>query len=189
MRRRNSLIAAAAWMLALSAGPVSFRAHAQASLRISREQLQQVLAQRFPRRYAAAGLLELQIRTPELRLLPQQNRLASELVIDASGGALARSYSGFIDLDFALRYEASDLSIRAHRIRVHSVRVPDLPPDAAALLDAYARASAERALLEVLVHQLQPRDLALADTMGLEPGSITVHAQGLSIGLVPRQAR
>jgi hypothetical protein len=182
------LIAATAWALALALGPVPLPATAQPGYKISAAQLQQVLARRFPLRYQVAGLLDLRIRAPELRFLPEQNRLGSELAIDASGPALARSVAGFIDLDFALRYEPSDMSIRAHRIRVQSVRLPGLPPDAAALIDAYARASAQRALLEVVLHQLQPRDLALADTMGLQPGSITVDADGLSIGFVSKPA-
>jgi hypothetical protein len=183
--RRKALIAAAGWALAV----VPLSAAAQPGYKISAAQLQQVLARRFPLRYQVAGLLDLQVRAPELLFLPDQNRLGSELAIDASGPALARSSSGFIELDFALRYEPSDMSIRAHHIRVQSVRLPGLPPDAAALIDAYARASAQRALLEVVLHQLQPRDLALADTMGLEPGSITVERNGLSIGFVPRAAR
>ena len=186
MTRRKALIGASGWALALAAGAASFPAAAQPGYKISAAQLRQVLARRFPRRYQVAGLLDLQIQAPELRFLPEQNRLGSELAIDASGPALARSYSGFVDLDFALRYEASDMSIRAHQIRVQSVRLPSLQRDAAALIDAYARASAERALLEVVVHQLQPRDLALADTMGLMPGSITVQADGLSIGFVQK---
>jgi hypothetical protein len=36
------------------------------------------------------------------------------------------------------------------------------------------------------VHQLQPKDLALADTMGLEPGDITVAEDGLAVGFVPK---
>lgn len=184
MQRRKLLIAAGGWALALLAVTSSFEADAQPSYRISREQLQQVLAQRFPLRYAAAGLLDLQIREPHLRFLPEQNRVGIDLPIEASGPALARSYPGSIDLDFALRYEAGDRTLRAHQIRVQSVRLPGLARDAAALIDAYARAAAERALLEVVVHRLRPGDLALADTMGFEPGSITVESSGLSIGFV-----
>ena len=185
MQRRKSLITAAGWTLGVLAGGACFNASAQPSYRISRGQLQQVLAERFPLRYAASGLLELQIRQPRLQLLPAQNRIASELPIDVSGPALARSYSGFIDLDFALRYEGSDRTLRAHQIRVHSIRLPGLARDAAALIDAYARAATERALLEVVVHRLRPGDLALADTMGFEPGAITVESDGLSIQFVP----
>jgi hypothetical protein len=185
MQRRKSLIAAARWALLLVAGSWCLGTRAQPSYRISREQLQQVLAERFPLRYAARGLLDLQIREPQLRLLPEHNRIATELPIEVAGPALGRRYPGFIELDFALRYEASDRTLRAHQVRVQSVRLPGLGGDAAALIDAYARAASERALLEVVVHRLRPADLALTDTMGFEPGQITVEPNGLSIQFVP----
>jgi hypothetical protein len=185
MNRRQAfaLAAALAFGLAVFAVPP---AAAQPSYKVSADQLHRVLGQRFPLRYEVPGVLELRVQQPRLKFLPEHNRLGSELVIDASAPALRRSHSGAIDLDFALRYESSDQTIRAHQIRVQSVRLPSLSPDAAAVLDGYARASAERALLEVVLHQLEPRDLALADTMGLEPGSITVTSDGLVIGFIPR---
>jgi hypothetical protein len=189
MQRRKSLISAGGWALAGLAASLGGPAAAQPHYRISRAQLQQVLAERFPRRYALAGLAELQIRRPALEFLPQDNRIASELAIEASGPALDRRHAGFVDLDFALRYEPGDRTLRATRIRVHSVRLPDLAPDAAALIDAYVRSAARRSLLEVVVHRLRASDLAVADTMGFEPGNITVEADGLVIGFVPRAMR
>jgi hypothetical protein len=176
---------ALAWLVASFCLPAA----ALPRYRISRAQLQRVLAERFPRRYAVAGLVELEMQEPQLQLLPQQNRIASELAIDPAGPALARGYTGFIDLDFALRYEASDRTLRAWQIRVQSVRLPGLAPDAAALIDAYVRTAAQRALLEVVVHRMRAADLALADTMGFEPGNITVEADGLAIEFVPRASR
>jgi hypothetical protein len=188
MQGRKAFIRSVACSLALLAVP-AFHVAAQPSYRISREQLQRVLGQRFPLRYSMPGVLELEISEPHLRFLPEQNRLGSELMIDAAGPALARSHSGSVAMDFALRYEASDMSIRAHRIRVQSVRLSGLPRDAAALIDAYVRAAAERALLEVVLHQVRASDLALPNTMGFEPASITVESEGLAIGFVPRAAR
>ena len=45
---------------------------------------------------------------------------------------------------------------------------------------------AQQALREVVLHQLQPRDLAVSDRLGLQPGRITVTPRGLEIELVPR---
>lgn len=42
--------------------------------------------------------------------------------------------------------------------------------DAANLLEAYIGQFSRQALGEVVLHQLRPQDLALATTMGLEPG-------------------
>jgi hypothetical protein len=148
------------------------------------QQLQRVLDQRFPRRYEVAGLLEVEMQPPTLRLLPELNRLGTELPVQAGGPAMRRRYPGSVDVDFALRYERSDQSIRAHQIRVNAVRMEGLGRDGERLLDAYLRQLSQQALVEVVLHTLRPQDLALATTMGFEPGEIVVTAQGLTIRFV-----
>lgn len=155
--------------------------------KVTAEQLQQALAQRFPRRYEMGGLLNLNVQAPRVRLLPEQNRLGTEMVVDAAGPALARTSTGTFDVDFALRYEASDQTLRAHQIRLNALRLDDMAPGAAALLQAYAPTLASQALKEVVLHKLKPQDLMLTDGLGLEPGSITVTAKGLTIALVPKK--
>jgi hypothetical protein len=183
MKRRLLLTIPA--LLLLCAG-LPLGAASPPSYKVSIGQMQQALAQRFPRRYPLAGLLDLDVQAPRLRLLPEQNRLATEMGVQAGGPALRRSYSGTFDLDFALRYEASDRSIRAHQLHVNALRFADLPPRPAELLNAYGPALAEQTLQDVVLHTLRPQDLTLADVMGLQPGPITVTAQGLTIGFVAK---
>ena len=182
------LLTLAAWVALGGAGlqalPV---AHAQPSYTVSAQQLQEAVAQRFPMHYPVSGLLDLTLQTPRLRLIPALNRLGTEMVIDATGPALARSSTGTFDVDFALRYEASDQSIRAYQLRVNSLRLSGLPPGPSALLEAYGPSIAGQTLQEVVVHRLKPQDLMVADGLGLEPGTITVTAKGLVIGFVPKQ--
>ena len=154
--------------------------------KVSEEQLQRGLAQRFPLRFPMPGMLNLDIQVPTLRLLPAQNRLSAEMVVDAVGPALQRSHQGTLELEFALRYEASDRTVRAHQIRFKRLLFPTLQPSVVALLGGYGHALAERTLLEVVVHRLRTQDLALPDAMGLQPGSITVTDAGLTIGFVPK---
>lgn len=158
-----------------------------AGYKVTLEQLQQALAQRFPRRYEMGSLLNLNVQAPRVRLLPEQNRLGTEMVVDAAGPALARTSTGTFDVDFALRYEASDQTLRAHQIRLNALRLDDMAPGPAALLQAYAPTLASQALKEVVLHKLKPQDLMLTDGLGLEPGSITVTAKGLTIALVPKK--
>lgn len=162
-------------------------AMAQPSYTVSAQQLQRVLDQRFPQRYPVAGLLEIAMQAPGLRLLPELNRIAAALPVEAAGPALRRRYTGSVDLDFELRYEAADKTIRAHRIRVNSVQVEGLGRDGARLLDGYLRQLSGQALVEVVLHTLRPQDLALATTMGFEPGEIKVTEQGLAVRFVPQR--
>ncbi|WP_341923231.1 DUF1439 domain-containing protein [Polaromonas sp. YR568] len=155
--------------------------------KVTLEQLQQAVAQRFPRRYEMGSLLNLNVQAPRVRLLPELNRLGTEMAVDAAGPALARTSTGTFDVDFALRYEASDQTLRAHQIRLNALRLDDMAPGPAALLQAYAPTLASQALKEVVLHKLKPQDLMLTDGLGLEPGSITVTAKGLTIALVPKK--
>ena len=159
------------------------------SYKISAEQLQQAVKQRFPVRHKVEGLLNFDVREPRLRLLPEENRVASEMLVDIAGPALRRNYTGSLDLDFELRYESMDQSIRAHRLRVHSLRVSGLPQRTAELIEAYGPTLAEESLHEVVLHRLRPQDLALADVMGLAPSTITVTSQGLTVGFEAKQTR
>lgn len=155
---------------------------AQPRYSVSAAQLQQMVAQRFPLRYAVAGLVSLDVQAPLLRLLPQQNRLSALMQVAAAGAALARNQQGRLELDFALRYEAKDRSIRATQLRFRRLHVTGLEPMALDLLQLYGPAMADQVLQEVVLHQLRPQDLAMADNLGLQPGSITVTETGLLIG-------
>ncbi len=151
---------------------------------VSTAALQSSVAQRFPIRYPVQGLLNLDLQPPTLSLLPAQNRLRAAMVVDAAGPALNRSHRGTFDLDFALRYEASDRTLRAHQLRIDRLRFPSLQPGVVELLNTYAPALAEQSLREVVLHRLQPQDLRMADAMGMQPGAITVTDAGLVISFV-----
>lgn len=159
---------------------------AQPSYKVSAAALQAAVGQRFPLRYPVSGLLNLDVQEPQLRLLPAQNRLGAEMVVEAAGPALNRSHRGTLDVEFALRYEASDRTVRAHQLRLKRLQFPTLPPTAMAVINVYGPALAERVLLEVVVHRMRPQDLALPDGLGMQPGSITVTDAGLTIGFVPK---
>ena len=182
-RRRWLFMAGMGAALAITActGPTLPR-----SVTLSLDKMQERLGQRFPRRLPLMGLIELNLLTPRLTLLPEQNRIQVVMMLEASGAALRRSYNGVMDLDFALRYEPGDQTVRATDLQVHALQIDGLPPQASQLLGRLGPQLAQQALREVVLHQLQPKDLALADRLGLQPGRMTVTAQGLVIELAPK---
>ena len=186
----NKLINRRAWLAGgalLACGLCACAVAAEPSHRVSAAQLQRVLEERFPRRFPVRGLVDIDLQVPRLRSIPEQNRLGAEVPIEVSGPALRQPHAGSVDLDFALRYEATDQSVRAHQIRVNAVRIDGLGRDAANLLGAYVDRFSQQAVGEIVLHKLRPQDLALAHTMGLEPGAITVTPQGLVIAFVPQK--
>ena len=153
---------------------------------VPQDLLQTEVAKRFPVRYPIAGLVNLDLGAPRLGLLPAQNRLRAEMPVTAAGVALARTQQGSFTVDFALRYEHSDRSLRAHQLKVYRFRFPGLQPEAVDLLNTYAPALAEQSLREVVLYQLPQKEAAMADLLGLRPGQITVTEQGLLVELVQR---
>jgi hypothetical protein len=141
MRRRHLLSFTAAGPLAL----LSACASAQPSYTVSLRQMQQALDGRFPRSYPVAGLLDLQLQTPRLALLPERNQINAMADVQASGPLLRRSHGGTFDVDFALRYEPSDRTLRAHDLRVNALRLDGLSrAGAGALRPAAGRPVAAR---------------------------------------------
>ncbi|WP_280190014.1 DUF1439 domain-containing protein [Delftia sp. PS-11] len=157
------------------------------SVTVSREQLQEAVASRFPRQFPVAGMLQLTLKSPALDLLPERNALRAVVQAELSGRVLRQSYGGRLDLDFALRYEPTDRTLRAHQIRVNSLVIDDLAPAMSDMLTTYANAVSEQALGQVVLYPFQGQDLALLDSLNVEPGAITVTPQGLNVALVRKK--
>lgn len=186
MQRRMLMTGAARWIAAGIGSVWLHGAHAQAAYKVSKEKIQQAVAERFPRKYPVRNLFDITLQTPQLRMLPEQNRLGVQTPVDLAGQALNQSYKGMFDVDFGLRFEPSDLSIRATQLKVNALRFDNLAPGIAALLSTYGPQLAEQSLQDVVLHQLKPADLALPDGMGLQPDKITVTAQGIAISFAPK---
>lgn len=193
MRRRHFLpiplclpLARLAWAQPATPEPED-TPQAQPHYNLSAAQLQAGVAQRFPMRFPVQGLMNLDVQVPQLRLLPAVNRLGAVMDVVAAGPALERTHKGSLDVEFALRYEATDRTVRAHQLRFNRLLFPTLQPGVVALLNTYGPALAQQTLLEVVVHTLRPQDLALPDGLGMQPGSMTVTDAGLTIGFVPKR--
>jgi hypothetical protein len=185
MDRRLLLTALACWPFA------GLRAEEEAPRprhKVSAAQLYDALSKRFPLRFGVAGLLQLQVNAQRLLLLPARNQLGAALLAQVSGPQVPRAESGELDLVFALRYEATDQSVRAHSPQVLDIRWPGLPPDTLQAVQALLPAMASR-IGEVVLHRFSPRELIVADTMGFEPETITVADDGLVILFGPKPRR
>lgn len=193
MRRRHLLplalclpLARLAWAQPATAERDDDTPPALPQYKVSAAALQSAVSQRFPLRYPIAGLLNLDVQEPTLRLLPALNRLNAQMVVVAAGPALRSSQQGTLDVEFGLRYEAADRTVRAHQVRLVRLQFPTLQPAVVAMLNAYGPQLAAQTLQEVVLHTLRPQDLALPDGLGMQPGSITVTNEGLTIGFVPK---
>lgn len=185
LNRRSCL-----WVLAGSLAVAASGCSGQVpgSVTVSRQKLQDMVAQRFPKQLPVAGMLQLKLTAPALSLLPERNALNVVLPAELSGPVLKQAYAGQMNVDFALRYEPTDRTLRAHQIKVNALSLDGLAPALSDMLTTYASVLAEQALGQIVLYQLQDKDLALVDSLNIEPGAITVTPQGLNIALVQKKA-
>lgn len=180
--RRGLLLCASAVLMMGCAAPGD--AMAQPSYTISAQQIQEAVAQKFPRQFGFGGLMNLGLSDPRIQLRPEKNRLNTVLDVLASGPLLqARDYRGALDVDFSLRYEPSDRTLRATQLHLNGLRMEGLNIAADQMIQQYGNTLAQRALQEVVLHQLTDQDLALVNGLGLEPGKFTVTPKGLVVTL------
>lgn len=173
------------WLLACSGAPL-LASLAPRSVSVSAERLQQAIAQRFPIKQRLAEVIELEVLQPRLSLLATSNRLATDIDLKVADRLLGGNYSGSIALDFGLRFEPSDNTIRMMGARVNRVSLAGVPEPYQTAITRNAPRLAERLFDNRVLHQFSDKDLSLVNGLGLEPGEITVTPKGLSVTLVPR---
>jgi hypothetical protein len=176
MHRRLLTLALAAW----PAGRLFAQAQ-RPRQKIAASQLFEALSARFPLRLAAPGLLQLEVSAPALLLLATRNKIGAALQLELGGPALRDRVRGQVDLLFDLRYEAGDRTLRARNPEVGSLSLPGLAAETADAVESMTRSLLAGIPGEVVLHHFTPRELALPDAMGFEPGRLTVLEDGVEI--------
>ena len=147
------------------------------------QQLQAKVASKFPKPYPIAGLLQLMLQAPALTMQPANNQIQAVLPAQLSGQVLKQTFQGRLDLSFGLRYVAQDRTVRAQGVVVNGLHIDDAPPALADMLAVYGPRLGEQVLEGLVLYQLEEKDLVLADSLGLQPGAITVTPLGLTVAL------
>jgi hypothetical protein len=173
------------WLLACTGAPL-LASLAPRSVTVPAERLQQAIAQRFPIKQRLAEVIELEVLLPRLSLLATGNRLATDIDLKVADRLLGGNYSGSIALDFGLRFEPNDNTIRMTGARVNRVSLAGVPEPYQTAITRNAPRLAERLFDNRVLHQFSDKDLSLVNGLGLEPGEITVTPNGLRVSLVPR---
>jgi hypothetical protein len=186
MRRRLLLTALACWPATrvLAQDDAGRPRH-----KISARELHDALSARFPVRLGITGLLDMRISAPRLLLLPARNKLGAGLLAQVAGMQMQQAQSAELDVAFALRYEPSDRSVRAHQLEVLGLRAPGLLPETTQLLQRLLPALARDAVGEIVLHRFGPRELALPETMGFQPQELRVVDDGVLVLFGPLTPR
>lgn len=122
-------------------------------------------------------LLDLRVSRPRVALLPERNRLATEMDVRLSEPMTAKSVSGSLAMDCALRYDEAGQAVRMTQVQVQRLHLNDVPAAWQPLVDRIGRVIAGNLLEGMVLYRLTPQDLG----RGLQPRSVTVTPQGVEI--------
>ena len=153
---------------------------------VSEAQLLSRIASRFPVKQRQLGLIDVTLDQPRLRLLPEENRVVTEMAYTV-GVALTgvAPVKGQLELSYGLRYEPSDNTVRLHQARVERLGVDGLSAAQAAQVKKIGGLMAEDLLKEAVVHRVKPEDLQSLSGRGYKPGVLKVVPGGLRLQLDP----
>ncbi|HMO48968.1 MAG TPA: DUF1439 domain-containing protein [Rubrivivax sp.] len=180
MNRRAAALAAAAALLGGCAALLP------ASIVVSEAELQAQLQRRFPLQRSLLDSVDLELADPRVRLDASAQRIATELTLRGSERRSGRGLQGRLALDYALRYERADASVRLVQPRVQSLQfdeAPGLSGRRAESLQRIGLALAERLLDDLVLYRVPPQRLERLRRAGVQPGVLQVTPEGLEITL------
>jgi hypothetical protein len=155
------------------------------SIDIEEARSQQAIAQRFPYETRWLGLFDVSVTAPRLLLLPETNRIATDIEVNAGGRLLPSKVRGALLLEGGLRIDPVDGNLRLANVRVERFALSGLPDAMWADTVKLGPLLAEQLLEGMVVYTLNNEQRATLRERGVQPGEVRVTSRGLTIALEP----
>ena len=184
MRMASVAGALCAGVLALLSGCASLiSTH---DVNISESQLTLLLARQFPMDRKVLEVIDLNITNPQVELIPQGNRVGTEFDVTALDRLFGSTAMGHVKLDYGLRFQPSDHTIRMTQVRVRELTLSSGSDKLRGASQRIGGLVAENALEDLVLYRMKPAQADEMDRLNLVASPITVTAQGLHMTVSPR---
>lgn len=175
--RRALLGLAAAAALAL-AGCASL---ASRDLVLSQADLQSLLERQFPRQQRVMEVLDVNLLRPQVQLAPERNRIVTALELEATERLSQRRLRGSLAFEHALRYEASDATVRLAQVRVEDLKLDIGGTVLSGAMSRLGTLLAERALDDFVLYRIGDERREALRRAGIETARFAVTARGVEL--------
>ena len=153
---------------------------------ISESQLTLLMARQFPMERKVMEVIDLNITNPVLTLMPQANRVGTELDVTAIDRVFGSTALGHVRLDYALRFQPSDHTIRMTQVRVRELTLDSGTSSLHGVAQRLGTLVAEGALENQTLYKMKPAQADEMDRLNLQASPIRVTPQGLVMTVSPR---
>jgi hypothetical protein len=190
--RRRTLRRRTAWGGLLYAGTLALLSGCAAligthDVDISESQLTLLLARQFPMQRKVLEVVDLNITNPQIALLPDVNRVGTELDVTALDRLFGSTAMGHVKLDYGLRFQPADHTIRMTQVRVRELTLSSGSNNLRGAAQRMGGLVAEKALEDLVVYRMKPTQADEMDRLNLVASPITVTPQGLHMTVSPRK--
>lgn len=179
-----AVLGLAQWLAGCSALPFN-NPFVPRTIEVSQEQLLAQVSGQFPFNRRMLDFFDVTVSTPRLTMLPQENRIATELDVDTGRTLLTDGVKGRLALSYGLRYEPGDQSVRLADVRLDRFQMDGVPDALKTRTGRLGSVLAEELLSGFTVYRFKPEDLKMALGLGFKPGAIRVTERGVALTLEP----
>lgn len=159
------------------------------TVEVSQAQLQGRIDREFPLNYRLLEFFDVNVSAPRLSLRPEANRIATAFQVSVSGQLFRQPHRGTLALDYGVRFELTDNTLRLTQVHVDHFEIDDASIGTAWQLDRIGAQLAEHLLNDRVVYTLRPEDVEAVEGRGYRPSEIRVTRSGLAMTLLPLPAR
>lgn len=149
------------------------------------DDIARLLDRHFPLDRRVLDVLDVTLRSPQVRLLPERNRIAALLDIGVRERVLGGRWRGTLSFDSALRWEPRDRTLRLDQARVADLRLVSGGDAARTPAERLGAVLMERVLEDLVLYTLPAEREASLRTAGVAPSGVAVTAGGVEITLSP----
>lgn len=157
------------------------------TLEISEAQLVERIARQFPLEKRLLDVFELSLEDPRVRLIPAENRMATEMayVVRRPTRPSSRTLRGRLRISYGLRIDMDDMSVRLQEVQVEPLAENDVLSPMTEPVGRMGGMLAEEVLRDFVVYRIRPEDLQGVTRRGYRPTRLTVVEGGLQLLLEP----
>jgi hypothetical protein len=175
-RRRLALLLPLALAACAALGP--------RELTISEAQLQSLIERQFPRERRLLEVLDVTLVRPQVRLVPERNRITTQLELGAVERLSGRTLRGSLALDHGLRYEPGDATVRLANVKVQSLQLDVGGTPLAGQATRLGSLLAERVLDDFVLYRVPEDRREAMRRAGLADASVAVTSRGVELKFI-----
>jgi hypothetical protein len=150
---------------------------------LSPAEVQTLVARQFPRQQWLMELLDVSLANPQVRLVPERNRLATTMDLLASERLSGRALRGSLAIDHGLRFEPSDATVRMANVKVEDLKLELAGTPLSGQAARLGALLAERALDDFVIYRVSEERRQTMLRAGVNNADVAVTARGIELRL------